>query len=74
MKILAGLELEMEKKTECSFYQKNFQLNNFTGNYNFYCSDVFDFIDKNDLSSYDIIILDPPAFAKKRNTPHLIHP
>lgn len=28
--------------------------------------DVFTFLEKEDLSSYDIIILDPPAFAKKR--------
>jgi 23S rRNA (cytosine1962-C5)-methyltransferase len=50
-----------------TYAQKNFEINNFSGNFNFYCSDVFDFIDKNDLNSYDIIILDPPAFAKKRN-------
>ena len=28
--------------------------------------DVFAFLDRESLSSYDIIILDPPAFAKKR--------
>jgi len=28
--------------------------------------DVFPFLDKEDLSVYDVIILDPPAFAKKR--------
>ncbi len=28
--------------------------------------DVFDFLEEEDLSLYDIIILDPPAFAKKR--------
>jgi len=28
--------------------------------------DVFSFLEREDLSSYDLIILDPPAFAKKR--------
>lgn len=28
--------------------------------------DAFDFLEKNDLSVFDLIILDPPAFAKKR--------
>ena len=28
--------------------------------------DVFDFLDREDLTKYDVIILDPPAFAKKR--------
>jgi 23S rRNA (cytosine1962-C5)-methyltransferase len=29
-------------------------------------ADVFDFLEKEDISSYDVIIIDPPAFAKKR--------
>jgi 23S rRNA (cytosine1962-C5)-methyltransferase len=28
--------------------------------------DAFDFLQKNDLSDFDLVILDPPAFAKKR--------
>lgn len=50
-----------------TYSKKNFEINNLSGNFNFYDMDVFDFIEQNDLSSYDIIILDPPAFAKKRN-------
>jgi len=30
------------------------------------CIDAFDFLFKDDLSKYDLVILDPPAFAKKR--------
>lgn len=30
------------------------------------CMDAFEYLEKQDLSSFDIIILDPPAFAKKR--------
>lgn len=29
-------------------------------------ADVFDFLEQENLSSYDVIIVDPPAFAKKR--------
>lgn len=46
---------------------KNTELNGFsTQNHHIVKKDVFDFIEKEDLSSYDLIILDPPAFAKKR--------
>jgi 23S rRNA (cytosine1962-C5)-methyltransferase len=47
--------------------QKNFQINSFSGDYHFFCQDAFDFIEHNDLSEYDIIVIDPPAFAKKKN-------
>jgi 23S rRNA (cytosine1962-C5)-methyltransferase len=43
-------------------------LQNETGKkYRFYVEDVFSFIQKSDLSIYDLIILDPPAFAKKKS-------
>ncbi|MFI5344712.1 MAG: class I SAM-dependent rRNA methyltransferase, partial [Chlamydiales bacterium] len=32
----------------------------------FYCSDAFKFLREQDLSSYDLVILDPPAFAKRQ--------
>jgi 23S rRNA (cytosine1962-C5)-methyltransferase len=50
-----------------SIAQKNFQINNFVGDYLFLGMDAFDFIEQNDLSTFDIIIIDPPAFAKKKN-------
>lgn len=45
----------------------NFKLNNFTDSnkYFFHTEDVFSFIEKSCLD-YNIIILDPPAFAKRR--------
>ena len=32
----------------------------------YFCEDVFDFLERASLSSYDLMILDPPAFAKQR--------
>jgi len=32
----------------------------------YYCEDVFKFLREKDLSGYDFLILDPPAFAKKQ--------
>lgn len=32
----------------------------------FFCTDVFRFLREQDLSGYDLVILDPPAFAKKQ--------
>ena len=46
--------------------KKNFEINGFeTSDNGFFATDVFDFIDKNNLN-YDLVILDPPAFAKKK--------
>ncbi len=45
----------------------NFELNNLTGEqYQFVCEDVFDFLRK-DTGTYDLAILDPPAFCKNKN-------
>ncbi len=44
----------------------NAEMNSFN-NYSFQTKDVFDFL-KNDNEKWDIIILDPPAFAKNRKT------
>lgn len=48
---------------------KNIELNNFTENHNSYSEDVFNFF-KNHEMSYDIIVLDPPAFAKHKSARH----
>jgi 23S rRNA (cytosine1962-C5)-methyltransferase len=46
--------------------KKNFEINGLDPNaYGFYAQDVFKFLRENELD-YDIVILDPPAFAKKR--------
>ncbi len=51
----------------CHRNEKNTRLNGFSEeNHTVLCEDVFHFFDKNALSSYEIILLDPPAFAKKR--------
>ncbi len=48
--------------------QQNFILNNIPlENHKFIAEDVFEFVsNQNNLHDYDIVILDPPAFAKKR--------
>ncbi|HVO75668.1 MAG TPA: class I SAM-dependent rRNA methyltransferase [Ignavibacteriaceae bacterium] len=48
--------------------KKNFELNKFDIPSNFIKEDVFDFLEKNIQrdNKYDLIILDPPAFAKSR--------
>jgi len=45
--------------------QKNVALNGFSDQNAFFCEDVLDFVKKRELD-YDIVILDPPAFAKKK--------
>lgn len=46
--------------------KNNFELNGFdVKKNNFFAEDVFQFLRENDLN-YDLIILDPPAFAKKK--------
>ncbi|MEK7434993.1 MAG: class I SAM-dependent rRNA methyltransferase [Cyanobacteriota bacterium] len=48
---------------------KNIELNNATDIHKSFCSDTFDFF-KNSTEEYDIIILDPPAFAKHLSARH----
>lgn len=48
---------------------KNVELNGKSANHESFAVDVFDFLkDIND--KYDVIVLDPPAFAKSRNVSH----
>ena len=45
----------------------HFELNGLSGEqYQFVCEDVFDFLRK-DTQTYDLIVLDPPAFCKNKN-------
>ncbi|MBI1978083.1 MAG: class I SAM-dependent rRNA methyltransferase [Candidatus Omnitrophica bacterium] len=47
--------------------QTNFELNGFKGDqYQFICEDVFDFL-RADTGTYDLIVLDPPAFCKSKH-------
>ncbi|MCL5018934.1 MAG: class I SAM-dependent rRNA methyltransferase [Patescibacteria group bacterium] len=48
------------------FAKSNCSLNHLKTNLNFYADDVFSFLRTNDLA-YDFVILDPPAFAKKKD-------
>ncbi|MBK9283647.1 MAG: class I SAM-dependent rRNA methyltransferase [Sphingobacteriaceae bacterium] len=55
-------------KTAIDLCNKNIELNN-CKNHSSYAIDTFEFLkDKKDL--YDIIVLDPPAFAKNRDSKH----
>ncbi len=47
--------------------RKNHRLNGFLGNVEFIKEDVFDYL-RNEKRKFDLIILDPPAFAKRKST------
>ena len=49
---------------------QNVALNPSTGKHQSFTADTFDFLEKNDCSIYDVVILDPPAFAKHHNVKH----
>ena len=55
-------------KTAIALANQNAALNNCT-NHEAFCEDVFDFL-KNKENIYDVIVLDPPAFAKSRDVKH----
>lgn len=46
--------------------ERELRMTNTTNSYHFFVSDVFDFLQRPDLD-YDFIILDPPAFAKRKS-------
>lgn len=55
--------------------KSNFQLNNFTNEAGFVAEDVFDYLErcKNENRKFDIVNIDPPAFAKnKKSLPQAI--
>jgi 23S rRNA (cytosine1962-C5)-methyltransferase len=53
-------------ETALELAKENCRLNGFQGEANrFYPADVFDFLRQHDLP-YDLVVLDPPAFAKKQ--------
>jgi 23S rRNA (cytosine1962-C5)-methyltransferase len=48
--------------------ESNFRLNGFTAESRFVTSDVFDYLEKcaNEKQKFDVVIIDPPAFAKSK--------
>ena len=46
--------------------ERNIQLNNNTIDYHNYCEDAIEFLKKSEEGKYDLMIVDPPAFAKHR--------
>lgn len=50
-------------KKAAAMYAKNLALHNLFNNQHFYTNDVMDYV-KSNKENYDVIILDPPAFAK----------
>ena len=48
--------------------KKNIELNNLNGSFSFFEEDVFDFLNKeiNEQKKYDVVMIDPPAFAKSK--------
>lgn len=53
----------------CNDILENAKLNNFENKIDIKCCDVFDFLrDENNKNKYDVIVLDPPAFTKSKDT------
>ncbi|MCI5058190.1 MAG: class I SAM-dependent rRNA methyltransferase [Flavobacteriales bacterium] len=50
--------------------EKNLKLNSFNGKHESIQMDVFKYLETTNLSDFDIVILDPPAFAKRRSAKH----
>ncbi|MEW6507258.1 MAG: class I SAM-dependent rRNA methyltransferase [Bacteroidota bacterium] len=50
------------------YAESNFRLNGFTAESRFVTSDVFDYLEKcaNEKQKFDLVIIDPPAFAKSK--------
>jgi len=62
---VAATSVEISAKCE-KFIEENLSLNHLAPErHRFICEDAFDFLQKEELA-YDLIILDPPAFVKKR--------
>jgi 23S rRNA (cytosine1962-C5)-methyltransferase len=57
-------------KTENENAKKNFELNNFSCKSEFVDFDVFDYLENcvNQNKKYDVVIIDPPAFAKSKKS------
>ncbi len=58
--------------TEIENAKVNFELNNFKDDVEFVTSDVFDYLEKciSENKQFDIVMIDPPAFAKNKKSLH----
>jgi 23S rRNA (cytosine1962-C5)-methyltransferase len=50
--------------------EENMLLNEFAGKHNSYCANVMHFLNDPEIPQYDIVIVDPPAFAKSLHKRH----
>lgn len=55
-------------ETAINMAKRNAELNNLEKNINFEVGDIFEYLDKVNKKEYDVIVLDPPAFTKSKNT------
>lgn len=53
----------------CELADKNAELNGWSSKHTSHAKDVFEFLKEMD-EDFDVVILDPPAFAKRRNVTH----
>lgn len=50
--------------------EENILLNEFKGKHNSYCANVMHFLNDPEIPQYDVVIVDPPAFAKSLHKRH----
>lgn len=50
--------------------EENLAINGFSGNHTSHCANVLSFLNSDDIQAFDIVIVDPPAFAKSLNKRH----
>lgn len=50
--------------------EENLKLNDFNGDHNSQVIDTLEYLKNNDLQEFDIVILDPPAYAKSKHSRH----
>ena len=49
---------------------ENVKINGFSNKHGSFAIDTFKYFEQNDCTQYDIVVLDPPAFAKHQNVKH----
>jgi 23S rRNA (cytosine1962-C5)-methyltransferase len=50
--------------------EENLAINGFSGNHTGHCANVLSFLNSDNIPAFDIVIVDPPAFAKSLNKRH----
>lgn len=64
----AGVTAVDVSETACAAARENAAMNGMSDKVSVVCADVFDFLDTVKKGDFDLIILDPPAFTKSRDT------